>query len=246
MKQVRALEELVPLIHEKLKAETSNIVEIGNLLLEARSDPELGHGRWLAWLNENFAMSVRTAENYMGAATYAKEHRLKIATVANMSARLLYALAQGRHDYSESVVATILKEARTKRVGIGRANTLADEEVGSLAAAAKQKAREIEEEIQREAEKLAEAKQKAREIEEARREAEDILGGPPPELPPAPEPAVADFLLSAFETAVKSLRTLHTKPLSKFVGTAHAADDLKAVAEFLNLVAEAVRKRQAA
>jgi hypothetical protein len=226
MKQVRATDELVPLIHEKLKAETSNIVEIGNLLLEARSCPELGHGRWLAWLNENFAMSVSTAERYTAAADYVEQHRLKIVTVTNMSARLLYALAQGRHGYSDSVVAAILKEARTKRVGIRRADAIAAEEAWKLAG--------------------AEAEERSRREAEDKQEAEDILGGPPPDLPRSPEPAVTDFVLPAFDNAIKSLRTLHTKPLSKFVGTAHAADDLKAVAEFLSQVAEAVRKRQAA
>jgi hypothetical protein len=224
MKKVRAPDELVPLINEKLKAETSNIVEIGNLLLEARSNPELGHGRWLPWLNDNFAMSARTAERYCAAAEYVKDRHLKSDTVSNLSARLLYALAQ--HDYSDSVAVAILKEARTRRVGIGRATALEDEEDEKLAA--------------------AEAKERSQREAEDKQEAEDILGGPPPDLPPAPEPAVADILLPGFDTAVRMLKPLHTKPLSKFVGTAYSADDLQAVAEFLNHVAEAIRKRQAA
>jgi hypothetical protein len=42
------------------------------------------------------------------------------------------------------------------------------------------------------------------------------------------------------------LKELHTKPLSKFSGTAHAASDLLKVATFLGEVADTIRQREAA
>jgi hypothetical protein len=77
-------------------------------------------------------------------------------------------------------------------------------------------------------------------------DSDSILDGPPPELPPAePAPAV-DFVLPAFEQAIKQLKELQTKPLHKFVVTYHSADDIAAVADFLSQVATAKKAKAAA
>src|SRR6266700_3589333 len=57
--------ELQPL----LKAETTNIIGIGKLLIEAKA--QLEHGQWLPWLKANFGSDERTARNYMTAAKLA-------------------------------------------------------------------------------------------------------------------------------------------------------------------------------
>jgi hypothetical protein len=90
---------------------------------------------------------------------------------------------------------------------------------------------------------------RAREIAEALRptfeeEIDDILDGPPPELPPAPDAAtVHDVVLPSFDQAVTTLSNLATKSLAKFAGTTvHSADDIRAVADFLRDVADAIDK----
>jgi len=75
--------------------------------------------------------------------------------------------------------------------------------------------------------------------EEAQAEAETILDGPPPDLPPSAEPpSPTDFTLAQFDKAVKSLAELHTKSVRKFIGSAHSGDDLRKIANFLCSVAD--------
>jgi len=78
--------------------------------------------------------------------------------------------------------------------------------------------------------------------EEIDAEAEAILDGPPPDLPPSTEPpAPTDFTLVQFDKAIKNLAELHTKSVSKFVGTAHTGGDLRKIADFLCAVADALK-----
>ena len=41
--------------------------------------------------------------------------------------------------------------------------------------------------------------------------------------------------------AVKKLAELQTKSVSKFIGTGHSADDLRKIADFLSVVADAIK-----
>lgn len=49
-------------------------IAAGELLIEAKA--EIGHGRWSAWLEENFAASARTAQGYMRLARHSKTQEL--------------------------------------------------------------------------------------------------------------------------------------------------------------------------
>ena len=79
-----------------LKRETTDIVVIGDLLMEAQEQIE--HGEWLTWLKSNFGSSIRTAQNYMEAARFAS----KYAPVAHLKLRpsALYFLGPKNGNYS--------------------------------------------------------------------------------------------------------------------------------------------------
>jgi hypothetical protein len=74
---------------------------------------------------------------------------------------------------------------------------------------------------------------------------------PLPDLPPAP-PALLprdEFLISTFANAIKMLKATLTKPAAKFVAAAdspHYADDLDMIANFMNQVAAAIKRKTAA
>src|SRR5262245_48735233 len=59
----RTLEVIVGELHSALKTEVIGIIEIGELLVEAKE--HVGHGEWLPWLRKELSMSTRTAQRYM-------------------------------------------------------------------------------------------------------------------------------------------------------------------------------------
>jgi hypothetical protein len=87
----------------------------------------------------------------------------------------------------------------------------------------------------------------ARQAAAAARQAEidAILDGLPPELPPAPETSVHDVVLPPFDKAITTLTALRTKPLAKFTNTTHPASVIRAIGEFLHVVANAVESETA-
>jgi hypothetical protein len=78
----------------------------------------------------------------------------------------------------------------------------------------------------------------------ARSEIDDILDGPPPELPGGCEPVPTDFTLQLFDQAIETLLRLHTKPLS-FVATTHDLGVINTVYEFMAEVAGHIKKQRA-
>jgi Protein of unknown function (DUF3102) len=211
-----------------MKREAADIIEIGDLLLEAKD--QLEHGEWLPWLKTNFGPSTTTAENYMAAARFAA----KIPNVVNLKLRptALYLLGRELDDpsdfYSPKVIKAILKAAETEWVNTERAF--------EIARSLQPPEPPIED---REAEWIA--------AEEAERsEIDDILEGPPPDLPPAPEATVRDVILPPFDQAVGTLAQLQTKPLASFIATTYEPDRIRAVIIFLQEVADAIEKRKAA
>jgi hypothetical protein len=126
-KNTRTLSEIADAVH---LLEQGNIIDIGDLLLEAK-DQECEHGEWLEWLADaEFDFSVDTAERYMKAAKLAA----KYATLRNLKLgkTTLYALAD--HEREEDLPAIIKELAkhatktslkpsaaeRVIRIGIGR------------------------------------------------------------------------------------------------------------------------------
>jgi Protein of unknown function (DUF3102) len=91
-KNVRSLDTIAVNIHQLARG---NIIDIGDLLLEAKSQCE--HGDWLNWLRGEFDWSVDTAERYMRVAALNAKFRslrnLKLAVTT------LYELAD--HEEAE-------------------------------------------------------------------------------------------------------------------------------------------------
>jgi hypothetical protein len=89
--------------------------------------------------------------------------------------------------------------------------------------------------------------------DEAEQEADTILGGPPPDLPPPvtpPEPLkfgtnTVWAETDPFSRAVTDLLELRTKPIARFVGVV-SSTELREVADFLLAVAAAAEKAKAA
>ena len=56
-------EELIIKIKEYLKKTKDNIIEIGNLLIQAKK--QVPHGEWRNWLADNIDFSIRTADRFI-------------------------------------------------------------------------------------------------------------------------------------------------------------------------------------
>src|SRR6266576_4773079 len=110
------------------KLERGSIIDIGDLLLEAKAQCE--HGDWLHWLYAEFDCSVDTAERYMRVAELSSKFR----TVRNLTltARTVYALANHEHEEDlPAIIDELSKHAGKKKlpwrdaervikIGIGR------------------------------------------------------------------------------------------------------------------------------
>jgi len=215
------LDRIVTQLRTALRSQTKNVIEVGKLLVESRK--HLEPGDWQAWLTENFDLSIRTAQRYVATAEYvARKSSDTVSDLANLSARVLYRLAEG--DFDERVEAAILAEARKRRVDEDAmwaiceklappddtdADDADDQEDGDEPAA-------VDPEIAA------------------------ILDGPPPAVPPpAPNPPPTDFALRDFDQAIGALKRLTTKSVAQFAGSAHSAHDLQEVESFLRAVTEA-------
>jgi hypothetical protein len=101
-KNVRTLDTIADNIH---KLERGNIIDIGDLLLEAKAQcrEEHGHGEWLDWLYAEFEWSVSTAERYMRVAGLSA----KFVSLKNLklTKTTLYQLAD--HECEEDLPAII-------------------------------------------------------------------------------------------------------------------------------------------
>jgi hypothetical protein len=152
----------------------------------------------------------------------------KFPTIGNLRLRptVLYVLG---HDlaspsgmYDRKAIRAIFSEAKTKWVNAQRA-----QEIASL-----QKPKPSE--------TIEEMKAKTTAETAAQEEIDDILDGPPPELPPAPEATIHNVILPSFDQAIKTLANLQTKSFEKFAGTVHRVHEIRAIADFLNDVANVI------
>jgi hypothetical protein len=239
-----------------MQTETTSIIAIGGLLLEAKD--QLEHGEWLGWLERNFERSTRTAYNYMSAARAAA----KLATIANLGTlklrqSALYAIGDKLDTeeihrkwqidappclHDDATIAAILKAAETEWITANRANEIA-EEIEQLRQPPDPPPQSDEEIAAEEA--AEEAEMTAQRATQAARQAEldAILDGPPPDNPPTPE-ATRDVVLPPFDQAISTLKHLSTKPLDKFIGSEHSAHDLAPTGDFLHDVADAIDKQK--
>jgi hypothetical protein len=228
MKNPRTLAQIAASIRKRTES-LSDILAIGADLIEAKEQlPE--EERWLDWLSEEFDFSWRSAQNYMSAQRLASKN----ATVAysKLTSSALYWLATA--ELPVNVLGKILRRAKHHRITEADAKSLAD------------KARAKEVFLARHAADVADVK---RQIEAA-----EILDGPPPELPlpeaapsqPLPALGGADELLSDFIGAISALKRASTKPAERFRNMPYSPAELRAVAEFLNFLADASTTKVAA
>jgi hypothetical protein len=116
----RDLDAIAAEIHQ---LERSTIFEKGALLAEAQRACE--HGQWLDWLDSEFDMTDRTAENYMAAFRL----KLKFETVSNLPlpARVIYDLASDADDSDlPAIIAALAKETKgsSKPISVDDADTV--------------------------------------------------------------------------------------------------------------------------
>ena len=228
-KQRRKLSIITQDLRIALKRETTDIIGIGDLLVEARY--HLKHGKWLPWLKKEFSLSDRSARNYMQAAKFAAKSET-VSDLGNLSPSALYAISSDSGFYTPEIIKVILQEAKKGRVGKDRAWEIAL----SLMPEEDERKPPTSKELQQQFEQEAEAAAKDKE------EAEAILDGPPPDLPPAAPIVPVDFALAQFNDAIKALGELQTKSVNRFTGTTHNVDELREVAHFLFAVASAAVK----
>jgi hypothetical protein len=229
----RTIETITDEIKQTLSNDKKNIIARGDLLIEAKE--MLEHGQWLPWLDENFDMSEDTAERAMGVSHFADKFRtLRNMDLRNLPKGVLYELADDL--YSDQVVEAVLAEAKTKLVKLDRLHEIDDE---LNPAPEPEPEPEDEDDTPDHDEELdAEARAEA----EAKREADDILDGPPPSLPSPPELLTPDPKLSQFDRAIKSLLEVHTASAGKFISTEHSVDDLTRISDFISSVADAIAR----
>ncbi len=66
----------------------NNLIEIGDLLLQAKA--QLDHGKFQTWAMDELGIRPRSAQNYMNAAAFVKD---KSATIAHLPPATLYKIA---------------------------------------------------------------------------------------------------------------------------------------------------------
>jgi Protein of unknown function (DUF3102) len=117
-KTQRPLKIIAAELNLALKRETTDIIRIGALLVEAKT--QLPHGKWLSWVIEHFPLSKSTVANYVNVYNFA----MQFPNVGNLKIRptALYILASGLFDIEE--IAIILKKAETQWVDAGIANQM--------------------------------------------------------------------------------------------------------------------------
>jgi hypothetical protein len=226
-----ALERLSAKLRIALCRETTNIIEIGNLLIESRKLFADEHGEWLPWLEENFDRSERSAQRYIAAAEYVAKSDT-VADFSNLSPTVLYQLADD--GYTEQEEAAILAATHKGRVDQTRASAICDELVPP----------EPEEIDQPDAADAADADDADDDSDETAEDAEimAILDGPPPDVLPAPSPPPPNFALRKFDQAISALQRLMTKSSAQYVNSIHSSNDLENVESFIHAVADKVRK----
>jgi len=217
------LDRIVTRLRTMLRRDTTSVIEKGKLLLRSRELLADNEG-WQEWLTENFDLSIRTAQRYTAAAEYvARKSSDTVSDFANLSARVLYRLAEG--DFDERVEAAILAEARERRV----------DEDAMWAIHEKLAPADDAEDANDGGEDDGDTAESAAEKDA---ESEAILAaGADPAVPPTADlPPPTDFALRDFDQAISALKQLMTKPSAQFAGTIHSADDLENIEGFIHAI----------
>jgi hypothetical protein len=200
------------------KAERVNIFQIGKLLIEAKA--QCAHGEWLDWLSREFDWSADTAHNYMNVA----DLTAKFGTIRNLPvpATTLYALTHLDPAIVPAAIARLGAAEKKGRVTAEQGRHIV--KAAGRTAAIKVISKKREDEM----------------------EAEQILDGPPPELPPptdAEEPLqlgtdTPDIDVKDFTDAVEALFRISTRGVVAKLTHAVVQERLRSVVDFLTAVVE--------
>ena len=228
------LDQLESKLRTALRRETTNVIEIGGLLI--KSSKLLKHGEWLDWLKDHFDLSQRTAHNYYSAAEY-NARKGKLATVANLAPGLLYALAAGH--YNEQEEAAILAATHKGRVDQTRADAICQTLKPPAPAADNDDAADnilmmmtvmaapmmV---MMTTLPMMAVPMRRHGNPRWAAAGCAAVSTDPPP----------PDFALEIFDKAVTALKQLLTKPAAEFASTVHSTIELETVESFIRAVAK--------
>ncbi|MBV9978216.1 MAG: hypothetical protein JO105_22755 [Hyphomicrobiales bacterium] len=232
---MRALSDIEADLDHVQKRTIADILETGRLLVEARQHIG-GHGKWLIWL-KSMAISHSTSIRHIRAAEFAENRH--VATLENLSATALYYLSEMDAEDDKALIEAVLREADTRRVNRERIFEIQEE---LEAAKTDDDGGTDDTEDSDEGVEGDNDDDPPSETDPAREEADAILDGKPPDLPPtegAPSTGETAFpqQLSDFDNAVADLLRLSTKPARKFYDTTHPANDLQKVADFVAQIA---------
>jgi hypothetical protein len=97
-----------------LKRETTSIIEVGALLVEAKK--QVMHGEWLPWLENEFSLSERSAQRYLLVGRFAAKY--DSLSDLNLTAEALYALSSPHNYVTPEVITAVLEEAKEKRTRV--------------------------------------------------------------------------------------------------------------------------------
>ena len=224
-KRDTALNRLAAKLRTAVRRETTNIIEIGNLLIESRKLFADEHGEWLPWLEKNFERSERSAQRYIAAAEYVAGKSDTVSDFSNLSPSVLHWLAAGHYNAEQE--AAILAATREGRVNHTRADAICD----ALASPEDDDATDDDDDDAADHDGGDDGAEEDAEIKA-------ILDGPPPDVPPPAPNTTPDFTLRAFDQAVNALKQLMTKPAVRFASTVHTTGDLEGVESFIRAVAD--------
>jgi hypothetical protein len=258
-KMVRPLDVITREIGDALQSETANIIKTGGLLIEAKA--QVKHKEWLPYLSGNFDLSLRTAQRYMAAAEWAASNTTPVSHL-KLSPTVLYDLATG--NYEPETASLIIETAKSEWVNDGRATAIVeqamrdslqlsedDEEGMTTDENYLAREQELSKVAQRQddllKEKLSKAEQRQLEQKQLEDEANAILDGPPPDLPPTQEPVVLEtdrYLHEKLAELMVELKKLTGKLTDRFAACEIEPSDLESAADFLRDIATKITRRK--
>jgi hypothetical protein len=222
-----------------------NIIDIGELLLEAKDQCE--HGDWLDWLDSEFDWSPTTADRYMKAATLSS--KFPILKNLNIAATTIYALADREDDDQDlsAIIDELAIHATAKKLRACDAERIIEEIEQRLtdergAEAAPQDDGDDGNDRDDDDNDRDDDDNDRDDGNSDAEEAISILDCFPPDLPPpvTPEPQMLESETTwaeaePFAEAVTTLLDLRTKPVKRFVGVI-PPKVLSAVIDFMTAV----------
>jgi hypothetical protein len=243
-KNIKSLDAIAVEINQLTRR---NIIDIGELLLEAKDQCE--HGDWLEWLDSEFDWSPTTADRYMKAATLSSKFpNLKNL---NIAATTIYALADREDDDQDlsAIIDKLATHATAKRLRACDAERII-EEIEQQRLDAEREAEAAPQDDGNhgnnadgadDGDNADDGGSDDNDGNSDTNEAISILDGAPPDLPlpitpPEPQRFGADIEAEwaeaePFSEAITTLLDLHTKPVARFAGVI-APEELRAVIDF--------------